>query len=63
MRNRKVIYVFLLVVQDDVEAQQEFDNFFEEVFTELEDKVTIYVLILLQINSLSHTNDPKQYSP
>ena len=24
---------------DDVEAQQEFDDFFEEVFTELEDKV------------------------
>lgn len=24
---------------DDVEAQQEYDAFFEEVFTELEDKV------------------------
>ncbi|XP_052060410.1 splicing factor U2AF 35 kDa subunit-like isoform X2 [Mytilus californianus] len=27
------------IVQDDVEAQQDFDNFFEEVFTELEDKM------------------------
>ncbi|VDI31834.1 splicing factor U2AF 35 kDa subunit [Mytilus galloprovincialis] len=27
------------IVQDDVEAQQDFDNFFEEVFTELEDKI------------------------
>lgn len=30
---------FLSVTMDEVEAQQTFDDFFEEVFTELEDKV------------------------
>jgi hypothetical protein len=31
---------------DEVEAQQAFDDFFEEVFTELEDKVcqSVYVV-------------------
>lgn len=36
---------------DDVEAQQEFDDFFEEVFTELEDKVG-----LSDINDLNTKN-------
>lgn len=27
---------------DDVQGQQDFDDFFEEVFTELEDKVTVH---------------------
>ena len=31
--------LFISVIQDDVEAQQEFDDFFEEVFCDLEDKV------------------------
>ena len=31
--------VIFSVIMDEVEAQQTFDNFFEEVFTELEDKV------------------------
>jgi len=31
--------VIFSVTMDEVEAQQTFDNFFEEVFTELEDKV------------------------
>ena len=34
-----IIVCFFPVMVDDVEAQQEFDDFFEEVFTELEDKV------------------------
>ena len=28
----------------DVEAQEHFDNFFEEVFTEIEDKVMLWIL-------------------
>jgi len=30
----------------DMEVQEYFDNFFEEVFTELEDRVINYVLFL-----------------
>lgn len=32
---------FFSVTMDDVEAQQDFDDFFEEVFCEIEDKVTL----------------------
>ena len=34
-----LIIIFCPVIMTDVEAQEHFDNFFEEVFTELEDKV------------------------
>lgn len=34
-----IINCLFSVMVDDVEAQQDFDDFFEEVFTELEDKV------------------------
>lgn len=35
-----VFVPWISVVLDDVQGQQDFDDFFEEVFTELEDKVT-----------------------
>lgn len=35
-----VFMPWISVVLDDVQGQQDFDDFFEEVFTELEDKVT-----------------------
>lgn len=35
-----VFVPWISVVLDDVQRQQDFDDFFEEVFTELEDKVT-----------------------
>ena len=37
---------------DDVEAQQEFDDFFEEVFTELEDKVFPVMSVCFQVLEL-----------
>lgn len=39
-KNLHVCY-FFSVTMDDVEAQQDFDDFFEEVFCEIEDKVTL----------------------
>lgn len=39
--NLESVFVpWISVVLDDVQGQQDFDDFFEEVFTELEDKVT-----------------------
>ncbi|KAJ8316221.1 hypothetical protein KUTeg_006235 [Tegillarca granosa] len=40
------------IVMDDVEAQQAFDDFFEEVFTELEDKLTIISYFQIQMDEL-----------
>ena len=34
-------------MMDDVQAQQEYDEFFEEIFVELEDKVSL----LFEINA------------
>ena len=31
------------VMMDDVQAQQEYDEFFEEIFVELEDKVSMVI--------------------
>lgn len=40
MKLESVFVPWISVVLDDVQGQQDFDDFFEEVFTELEDKVT-----------------------
>lgn len=40
MSLESVFVPWISVVLDDVQGQQDFDDFFEEVFTELEDKVT-----------------------
>lgn len=48
--NSHVTVVVLRIEMTDVEAQEYFDNFFEEVFTELEDRViysTVSVRILI----------------